>query len=87
VSANCTLSLSTGTYFFRSLNLGGAGTLSVDTRHGPVFLYLMSSITYQGHEVDEEGGTPRLFVGYYPESIEATGFAFHPRAGVLHDGG
>jgi hypothetical protein len=65
VNANSSLFLSTGTYFFQSLDLESSSKLFVDSSHGPVFVYIASAIIYRGAEKDPNGAIPSLFVGYF----------------------
>jgi hypothetical protein len=65
VNGGSSLYVSTGTYFLQSLDLESGAKLVVDSREGPVFLYLAQAITFRGAESAVDSGIPRLFVGYF----------------------
>ncbi len=64
VHSGSDLYLRTGAYYFQDLILHTGGTLFVDSRNGPVLLYVTSSIMFNGMERSVDDGLARLFVQY-----------------------
>jgi hypothetical protein len=65
VDLAATLTLSTGTYYFDSLNLQPGGKISLAQSAGPVVVYVHTSVvSLGGTVVDSAGGQPQLLLGY-----------------------
>jgi hypothetical protein len=65
IDATATLKLSTGVYYFESLDMFPLSTIQVDQTSGPVFIYVHNSLTYGGTIVPPSGGFPDVLVGYF----------------------
>jgi hypothetical protein len=59
-----TMYLRTGTYYFQSLDMHSGADLVVDSRQGPVVLYVLSTIAFRGVEKSIEQDIPRLILEY-----------------------
>jgi hypothetical protein len=72
------LSLSSGTYFFDTLQLEAGGKLLLDTSHGPVIIYVRTQVVeYGGTAVDSTGdGSNYLLVYLGTQNVNITS-AFH----------
>lgn len=57
-------SLSTGTYFFTSLNLEPNATLNLDESAGPIVILVRDQLALRGELASGVGGMPRLFIAY-----------------------
>jgi hypothetical protein len=64
LGSGATLVLHTGTYFIRgSVTLEAQSTLSVESSHGPVQLYLEGALTFRGAIKSATVGVPQILVG------------------------
>lgn len=92
-----TLYLNSGTYFLQSLDLEPGSKFLVDSRNGPVFVYLSQGITFRGSEQAPDASLPQLFVGDFGTSDAVfdapfTGIFLAPSAAIRlgsschHDG-
>jgi hypothetical protein len=73
VNSRATLSLSTGTYLFASLDTEPQSTLILNEAGGPIFIYVQTSLLYKGTE-SQTGGDANVFVGFFgtqPVSLQA----------------
>jgi hypothetical protein len=67
VGTRATLTLSTGTYYFSSLQMLLQSTVNLDQAGGPVIIYVASgplALVMQGSFVPLSGTDPDLFIGY-----------------------
>ncbi len=74
VNSRGTLTLSSGTYFLKSLAIQSGATVRVDQSGGPLILYVLDSFAYRGSVVSTTGASVNLMVGYLgtaPVLIEA----------------
>ncbi|HLK35739.1 MAG TPA: hypothetical protein VKU41_03230, partial [Polyangiaceae bacterium] len=83
------LYLQSGTYFFQSLDLEPGANLFVDSRQGPVFLYVINSLLFRGNEIGADSGKPELFLAFLGTcevDLEApfNGVFLAPNAPLLH---
>jgi hypothetical protein len=91
VREGSTLYLRSGRYFLSGLEIAADAHLVLDSRHGPVFVYLSSGFTFLGHEQGADAGLPELFVGYVGVNdavVKApfTGVLLAPEADILVGG-
>jgi DNA-binding protein YbaB len=63
VKSTATLQLSTGTYFFDSLDVEPGGKLSLDSKAGQVIIYMRNGLIFRGTIVERTAPAPRLFIG------------------------
>jgi hypothetical protein len=88
LNAGATLRLSSGTYFFQSLDVEPQARISLTaTPTAPVFIYVVGNIMYRGTIVTGSGQTPNLLLGALtnqPIFIESpfTGTLVAPNASV-----
>jgi hypothetical protein len=74
VKSRATLRLSSGVYFFNTLDLEPQATVVLDKSTGPVFLYVQTSLIERGAFVDTTAHATDVFLGYLglqAASIEA----------------
>jgi hypothetical protein len=63
-NARASLSLTTGTYTFASLDIEAAANLKLDETAGPVVIYVQNVLLYKGNEV-QTGGDASVFIGVF----------------------
>jgi hypothetical protein len=64
VNSRASLSLSTGTYLFNSLDTEPQSSLNLNETAGPVLIYVQNTLLYKGSEV-QTGGDGDVFVGFF----------------------
>ena len=64
VQPNAELSLSSGTYFFASLDLKPNGIIRLDSSAGPVRIYISDSVSFHGAFVDPVHSSGSLMIEY-----------------------
>jgi hypothetical protein len=64
VNSRASLSLSTGTYLFNSLDTEPQSSLNLNEAAGPVLIYVRNTLLYKGSEV-QTGGDGNVFVGFF----------------------
>ena len=63
VQSRATLSLSTGTYYFDSLDVEPQATLSCSSKAGQIVIYVKDNVIFRGTIAEHTAPTPRLFLG------------------------
>lgn len=64
VRAGATLLLKTGTYYAKSFTMASGSKVRLDQSAGPVYLYVLSALSFAGTVTATDGGRPKLLVGY-----------------------
>lgn len=64
VKSRARLSLTSGTYIFRSMDIEPQAVLLLDKRNGPIALYVADSVIYRGSLLDQGGNPDDFFIGY-----------------------
>jgi hypothetical protein len=64
IKSRATVNLVSGTYYMLSLDLEPQSTAHLDTRSGPVFIYLHDNLIFRGAFVDPLNNKGNLFIGF-----------------------
>jgi hypothetical protein len=64
VKSRAKLSLTSGTYVFRSIDIEPQAVLQLNKSNGPIALYASDSVIYEGSLVDQGGNPDDFFIGY-----------------------
>jgi hypothetical protein len=62
VKSRATLSLSTGTYFFDSLDIEPQAVVSCNSKAGQIVIYVRRGLIFRGAFTEQGGGSPRIFM-------------------------
>jgi hypothetical protein len=75
VQPSATLILTSGTYFFQSIDFESHATVSLDDSHGPIAIYVANSVIYRASVSDTANNPANILIGFAgtaPVSIEAS---------------
>ena len=64
VHSRSTLTLSSGTYYVKTVAIEPQATLRLNQANGPVFIYVQDSITHRGSITTTTNALPNLLIGY-----------------------
>lgn len=64
IKSRATINLTPGTYYVRSLDIEPQSTAHLDTKSGPVFIYIHDSLIFRGAFMDPLHSKSNLFIGF-----------------------